>query len=49
MGGAVDGVVGVHVACGALPLVGDGEGDGVVGNEEVADVRYFCIFAVQNF
>ena len=39
MGGAVDGVVGVHVACGALPLVGDGEGDGVVGNEEVADVR----------
>ena len=38
VGGAVNGVVGVHVACGALPLVGDGEGDGVVGDEEGADV-----------
>ena len=38
VGGAVNGVVGVHVACGALPLVGDREGDGVVGNEEGADV-----------
>ena len=38
VGGSVDGVVGVHVACGALPLVGDGEGDGVVGDEEGADV-----------
>ena len=38
VGGAVDGVVGVHVACGALPLVGDGEGDGVVGDEEGANI-----------
>lgn len=38
VGDAVDGVVGVHVACGALPLVGDGEGDGVVGDEEGANI-----------
>ena len=38
MGGAVDGVVGAHVACGALPLVGDREVDGVVGDEAGADV-----------
>lgn len=38
VGGAVNGVVGVHVACGALPLVGDGEGDGVVGDEEGANI-----------
>ena len=38
VGGAVDGIVWVHVACGTLPLVGDREGDGVVRNEEGADV-----------
>jgi len=36
--GSVDGVVRVHVACGALPLVGDDEGHRVVGDEESADV-----------